>query len=336
MKTKLLVACTNASGAPDFFKCDVEASESDIEDGHHYSLAKAMAEERGYEGPMVCFDEQDLSPELKTFLIENNHAGLHVGRRLTACINTFPDTKNLVNLRADIHEIEKKSPSHIRFTVDQDLISSISNATKICKNFGYESIALRARDVFWEPSLSNNDLSQDEFLHVTSDGFFFSVKPKHGLYDIQSNKINFDYFLTSIENTSDSNSLLILDEDSQILEDFSNTQILEQFKDLIFTIQDAWCYIHSNGDDQLKDQWSQLMRSYSDFVGIPSQPSRQGNQELYGALLDGKSCVFNSCSIDSLRKKYERVIEQHASLALSGRKTAKTKLSDNGSHDAQP
>jgi len=56
---RMIVACTNASGEPDFHVCDVAASEAQIEDGEHYDLAKESAEKARYEGPMVAFERQE-------------------------------------------------------------------------------------------------------------------------------------------------------------------------------------------------------------------------------------------------------------------------------------
>lgn len=56
---RILVAGTNAGGEPDFFACVVTAAQSDFDDGTHYEMAKELAEDEGYEGPFVCFDENN-------------------------------------------------------------------------------------------------------------------------------------------------------------------------------------------------------------------------------------------------------------------------------------
>lgn len=59
MKIRMIVACTNAQGAPDFFCCIVQCSEDEYEAGDHYDRAKAAAREDGYSGELVAFDEYD-------------------------------------------------------------------------------------------------------------------------------------------------------------------------------------------------------------------------------------------------------------------------------------
>lgn len=61
MKIRMIVACTNDRGAPDFFCCIVQCDEDEYEAGAHYDRAKAAAKEDGYSGEMVAFDEYDQS-----------------------------------------------------------------------------------------------------------------------------------------------------------------------------------------------------------------------------------------------------------------------------------
>lgn len=59
MHVRCVVAATNASGGPDFYSCIVTTCKSDVADGEHYVVARGMAEDAGFEGPMVVFDEVD-------------------------------------------------------------------------------------------------------------------------------------------------------------------------------------------------------------------------------------------------------------------------------------
>ena len=59
MIIKCVVACRNAEGASDFYFCKVECSEAEYDVGDHYDVAEQSAEDEGYEGPMVAFDEND-------------------------------------------------------------------------------------------------------------------------------------------------------------------------------------------------------------------------------------------------------------------------------------
>jgi hypothetical protein len=54
-----VVACRDADGASDFYFCKVECHETEYDVGEHYDVAEHSAENEGYEGPMVTFDEND-------------------------------------------------------------------------------------------------------------------------------------------------------------------------------------------------------------------------------------------------------------------------------------
>lgn len=56
---KVVVACSNSEGAPEFHTCSVYVTAKQVEDGEHYALAIENAELNGFEGPMVAFDAQD-------------------------------------------------------------------------------------------------------------------------------------------------------------------------------------------------------------------------------------------------------------------------------------
>ena len=56
---KTVVACYNASGEPDFFFVLVELSRDYFLEGRHYQAAGEQAENEGYEGPFVMYDEYD-------------------------------------------------------------------------------------------------------------------------------------------------------------------------------------------------------------------------------------------------------------------------------------
>lgn len=59
MIVKCVVACYNASGEPDLFFCKVDLHSDRYDVGDHYEMAEDYAQEEGYSGPMVVFDEND-------------------------------------------------------------------------------------------------------------------------------------------------------------------------------------------------------------------------------------------------------------------------------------
>lgn len=67
MKSKIVVACYDASGKPDLFFFIMEnIPEVDYNDGLHYDACAEYAEEQGYDtGNAVVFDEGDMSESLE-------------------------------------------------------------------------------------------------------------------------------------------------------------------------------------------------------------------------------------------------------------------------------
>jgi hypothetical protein len=57
----IAVACTNASGSPDFFIARFEMDQQDMDYGLHYDAAIDQAKQDNYEGPFICFDETEFS-----------------------------------------------------------------------------------------------------------------------------------------------------------------------------------------------------------------------------------------------------------------------------------
>ena len=58
MIVKCVVACMTTDGA-DFYFCKVRCSEQDYDNGEHYEIAEAAAENKGNDRPMVTYDEND-------------------------------------------------------------------------------------------------------------------------------------------------------------------------------------------------------------------------------------------------------------------------------------
>jgi hypothetical protein len=56
--TKVMVACTNSNGEPDFFFCKIRCTPEQYNNGQHYVCAEQAAIDEGYE-PRMAFDEND-------------------------------------------------------------------------------------------------------------------------------------------------------------------------------------------------------------------------------------------------------------------------------------
>lgn len=61
MQLKMIVACINAEGAPDFHTCQVEVSEQQQKDGEHYLMAYENAKWNGFAEGMVAYESGDIS-----------------------------------------------------------------------------------------------------------------------------------------------------------------------------------------------------------------------------------------------------------------------------------
>lgn len=83
MQIKMIVACINAEGAPDFHTCQVEVSEQQQKDGEHYLMAYENAKWNGFVDPMVAYDEGDLSP--------GKLAGMESWIRMNTAVAAEPD-----------------------------------------------------------------------------------------------------------------------------------------------------------------------------------------------------------------------------------------------------
>lgn len=56
---KVVIACHNFAGEPDFAFVRVTATAEQFENGEHYDCVHSWAEANSYESPLVCFDEDD-------------------------------------------------------------------------------------------------------------------------------------------------------------------------------------------------------------------------------------------------------------------------------------
>lgn len=62
--SKVCVICRNSNGEPDAVMFTVSCTEGEYDLGTHYDKAEERAEDQGYEGPYICFDEAETSPLL--------------------------------------------------------------------------------------------------------------------------------------------------------------------------------------------------------------------------------------------------------------------------------
>ncbi|CAG4896045.1 hypothetical protein [Paraburkholderia saeva] len=58
-RIRLTVLATNAEGSPDLYLTFVEATDLQYNEGQHYDMALARAEDEGYRPPMIAFDQND-------------------------------------------------------------------------------------------------------------------------------------------------------------------------------------------------------------------------------------------------------------------------------------
>ncbi|AIP30573.1 hypothetical protein DR64_267 [Paraburkholderia xenovorans LB400] len=58
-RVRMAVLATNAEGSPDLYLTFVEATDLQYNEGQHYDIALARAEDEGYRAPMIAFDPND-------------------------------------------------------------------------------------------------------------------------------------------------------------------------------------------------------------------------------------------------------------------------------------
>lgn len=56
---KMAVLCTNSQGELELFTCAPVVTADQVENGEHYEMATDIAEQEGYEGLMIAFDDRD-------------------------------------------------------------------------------------------------------------------------------------------------------------------------------------------------------------------------------------------------------------------------------------
>ncbi|MGF6700417.1 hypothetical protein OKW38_005029 [Paraburkholderia sp. MM5496-R1] len=59
----MAVLTINAEGSPDLSLTFVEATDLQYNEGKHYDMALARAEDEGYQAPMIAFDQNDAAAD---------------------------------------------------------------------------------------------------------------------------------------------------------------------------------------------------------------------------------------------------------------------------------
>lgn len=94
------------------------------------------------------------------------------------------------------------------------------------------------------------------------------------------------------------------------------TALREQYKDLIFTLQDAWGYIHGGRNEDLKGRAQAILHECGDYADTPLVISTGLNVRIYRVLADSKDLILGNTSFasQSLRNKLSDVLDLHSSL----------------------
>ena len=59
IQVKCVVTCRDARGVPALYPCVITCNAEKYDAGDHYDMAKAMAEDAGYENVGIVYDEND-------------------------------------------------------------------------------------------------------------------------------------------------------------------------------------------------------------------------------------------------------------------------------------
>ncbi|MEX3555318.1 MAG: hypothetical protein VB131_01385 [Burkholderia gladioli] len=96
------------------------------------------------------------------------------------------------------------------------------------------------------------------------------------------------------------------------------TALREQYKDLIFTLQDAWGPIHGSRNDDLRTRAQAILHECGDFADTPLVISTDLNVRIYRVLVDSKNLILGRASFASqaLREKLSGVLDMHSSLSM--------------------
>ncbi|MBC8733420.1 hypothetical protein OKW38_001538 [Paraburkholderia sp. MM5496-R1] len=63
-RIRMAVLTINAEGSPDLSLTFVEATDLQYNEGKHYDMALARAEDEGYRAPMIAFDQNDAAADV--------------------------------------------------------------------------------------------------------------------------------------------------------------------------------------------------------------------------------------------------------------------------------
>lgn len=168
---KVCVLCSNADGAPEFFWCEVPCSEREYNAGQHYEKAKSVADEKGYELPMIAFDAADpAGQELAQAQAFLKAAGdPDPGEALIGKADESP--KSSKSIRVVVAARGDGAPAYAYFDIGQDKIDLVERMARLCQENGLSEIR-RVDSPVWGPSGYRLDLQLGEMV-VLSDGTFW-------------------------------------------------------------------------------------------------------------------------------------------------------------------
>ncbi|MGF6967242.1 hypothetical protein OKW43_004270 [Paraburkholderia sp. WC7.3g] len=63
-RIRMAVLTINAEGSPDLSLTFVEATDLQYNEGKHYEMALARAEDEGYRAPMIAFEQNDAAADV--------------------------------------------------------------------------------------------------------------------------------------------------------------------------------------------------------------------------------------------------------------------------------
>lgn len=66
----MVVLATNAEGSPDLYATFVEATNLQYNEGQHYDMALARAEDEDYRVPMMAFDQNDAAASMLRYVTD--------------------------------------------------------------------------------------------------------------------------------------------------------------------------------------------------------------------------------------------------------------------------
>jgi hypothetical protein len=100
------------------------------------------------------------------------------------------------------------SPAYAKLNVTPGLLAQIKELSGLCESHNLCSVHVDGSPDFWGPKGSEDEFRlRDGELVVTKDGFWFTARPKHADYDIETSYVDVPSFLEDVAKAAPGDAL---------------------------------------------------------------------------------------------------------------------------------